>query len=257
MNCPRHGKFLHAAGLTGPIAPIDSVDGRPRHALAFHAAIFDFDETLFDLEHVHKQAEEILCRRYGKDWRDLPDDLQNASGRRLVDVLDEIRVRLDIPRPLRELLAERQAIFLHLLEEVGAEPLPGVERLVRNLHRRGLRLAVCSSGERDYIEFALERSGLRAAFEVFVTGQEVRRPKPDPQAYLLTAERLERTPEDCLAFDDSEIGVTAARRAGCFTVGVHNPNLRSRQNLSLAHMQVTDLAQLDIDELIARGRARV
>jgi HAD superfamily hydrolase (TIGR01509 family) len=101
-----------------------------------------------------------------------------------------------------------------------AVPAPGVPELVDGLRGRGLKLAVASSSRTAWVETALEKLGLGQVFTVVVTGDMVRHSKPDPQIYLLAAERLNVAPGRCLAIEDAPKGVQAARAAGMKVVGV-------------------------------------
>ena len=80
--------------------------------------------------------------------------------------------------------------------------------------------AIGSNAEPDNIEFVLERFGLRKYFTVIVDGYQVAHPKPAPDIYLKAAELLGVAPARCIVFEDSPVGIEAARRAGMHVVGV-------------------------------------
>ena len=69
--------------------------------------------------------------------------------------------------------------------------------------------------------------------------------KPDPEAYLLTAQNLGINPEQCIVFEDSERGVGSAKGAGMFCVAVRNPRARSEQYLSAADIVLSSLREFD------------
>jgi HAD superfamily hydrolase (TIGR01509 family) len=101
-------------------------------------------------------------------------------------------------------------------------PRPGVPELVDELGRVGIRIAIATTGRRAWVE-PLVRSLFGAqVVEVMVTGDDVQRLKPDPQAYLLALGQLRMTAEDVLAVEDSAVGLLAARRAALATVVVTN-----------------------------------
>ena len=86
--------------------------------------------------------------------------------------------------------------------------------MIRNLLRDGFRLAVCSNSIRETTEMMLRSSGLYEQFEFFLSNEDVARPKPDPQMYLVACERLSVSPAETVVIEDAPHGVEAARQAG-------------------------------------------
>jgi beta-phosphoglucomutase-like phosphatase (HAD superfamily) len=68
--------------------------------------------------------------------------------------------------------------------------------------------------------------------------------KPDPESYLLTARKLDVEPHDCVVFEDSEVGVVAAKAAGMYCVAIRNPRARIRQNLGAADLILDSFEQM-------------
>jgi beta-phosphoglucomutase len=144
--------------------------------------------------------------------------------------------------PTREVLAY---YFKRPVAPAEAAALAGVkERLYRELYgpkrraARGLRgflkasraaglsLGLGTGSMDDNVDFILDGLSLRGWFSSVVTGGEVKRGKPDPETFLLLAERLKVRPRDCVVFEDSLLGEEAARRAGMAVVAVttsHRP----------------------------------
>jgi HAD superfamily hydrolase (TIGR01509 family) len=126
--------------------------------------------------------------------------------------------------------------------------LPGVERLLREARRLGIARAVASSSSCAWVEGWLRRLGVRELLEVVVARDDVRRVKPDPELFLLAAERLRVSPGGCLVFEDSPNGIRAAIAAGMRCVAVPNSLTRS-----LARPEV----DLVLDSLDARPLAAI
>ncbi|HET7433818.1 MAG TPA: HAD family phosphatase [Thermoanaerobaculia bacterium] len=200
--------------------------------------MFDFDETIIDLEPQHTGAHEALCRAMNADYAAMPEAFRKGSGRRIVDDIRDMQTFFGWSDDEAKLFAMRQREFDRLCDEAPLQLMPGVERVVRELHARGLMLAVTSSAVRGAIETILRRFALRDLFALIVDGSDVMHGKPDPEAYLVTAQKLGIAPEACLVFEDSEVGVLAAKRAGAFCVGVRNPHAQVRQDLSPADVVV-------------------
>ena len=77
-------------------------------------------------------------------------------------------------------------------------------------------------------------------------GSEVAHGKPDPEAYLITARKLGVAPAECVVFEDSHVGVVAAKRAGTFCVAVRNPRALIRQDLSMADVIVDSMRDVTL-----------
>lgn len=208
------------------------------------AVLFDFDETIIDLEAQHLEAYESLCRELGADYADVPAALRGASGTRIVDDLRRMRSHFDWPEDEDELLAIRNRHFAHACRGASLELMPGVERVVRELHARGIPLAVTSSAVKADIEAILTRFALRECFALIVDGSDVTRGKPDPEAYLVTAAKLKVEPRDCVVFEDASAGVQAAKAAGMFCIAVRNPRAVTVQDLDAADAVVDSFTAL-------------
>ena len=203
--------------------------------------IFDFDETLIDLEPQHREAHAALCRDYGSDYDQMPESFRQSTGLRIIDDIREMRAKFGWSASEEELLARRQAHFDAICARANLELMPGARELIRDLRAKGIPLAITSSAVRSSIEAILERLGVRDAFALIVDGSEVTHGKPDPEAYLLTAQKLDVRPEECVVFEDSHVGVLAAKRAAMFCVAVRNPKAQIRQDLSAADVVVGSL----------------
>jgi HAD superfamily hydrolase (TIGR01509 family) len=176
----------------------------------------------------------------------MPESFRTGSGRRIIDDIREMRAHYRWPQSEEELFAERQVIFDRICRESHLEPMDGVIEMIRTLQQRGVPLAITSSAVRSSIEAILERLGIRDAFSLIVDGSEVVNGKPDPEAYLLTARKLGVEPRDCVVFEDSHVGVVAAKRAGMYCIGVRNPRAQQRQDLSAADVVVDSMRDVSV-----------
>lgn len=209
------------------------------------AVIFDFDETMIDLEKQHTAAHARLCASMGASYDAMPVEFRRGSGRRVVDDIREMRRFFGWTRPEDELFAERQRYFDEEIASSDLVLMRGVERTVRALHDRGFPLAVTSSAVRSAIETILRRFDLLQLFAVIVDGSEVAHGKPDPEAYFVTAGRLGAEPARCVVFEDSTVGVRAAKSAGMFCIAVRNPRAHFRQDLAPADIAVDSFDDVD------------
>src|SRR5690606_30862367 len=104
------------------------------------------------------------------------------------------------------------------------EPIDGIGELVRNAAGRGLKIALATSSPRFLAEHILESTGLMPFFNAVVTADDITRSKPDPEIYLKAADLLGIDPAFCVAVEDAELGIKAARDAGMRVIAFLNPN---------------------------------
>ena len=215
----------------------------PRHV---EAAIFDFDETIIDLERQHTAASRRLCAAMGSDYEDTSIEFRTWSGRRLIDDVRELKSLFGWKRSVDDLLAERQRYFDEEIARArDLDLMQGVRAMVTALRARSITLAITSSAVRSSIESVLQRFDLLSAFSVIVDGSEVERGKPDPQAYIVTAGRLGVDPAQCVVFEDAAVGVRAAKGAGMYCVAVRNPNAQTFQDLTPADVIASSFDEID------------
>lgn len=180
------------------------------------AVIFDLDGVLADSEGLHAVAWERLFDREGVTVTEA--ECEHGIG--MTDVawvrwLFERRGQDADPRWWQD---AKRAIYGELLA-ANVRTFPGVPELVRRLAEE-FRLGVASSSWREDIETVVRGLGLDDCFQSFVGKQDVERHKPDPQAYLLSAQRLGARPAACTVIEDSALGIQAAKAAGMRCIAV-------------------------------------
>lgn len=212
----------------------------------FQAAVFDFDETIIDLEPQHTAAHRALCLDYDSDYDAMPESFRLGSGRRIVDDLRDMRAHFSWSAPDQELFLRRQEHFDRVCRDSQLGEMEGVRATIAALREVGMTLAIASSAVGSSIATILERLRLRDAFALIVDGSQVTHGKPDPEAYLVTARQLAVTPSQCVVFEDSTVGVQAAKRAGTFCIAVRNPHAQTRQDLSAADVTVDRMSDITV-----------
>jgi HAD superfamily hydrolase (TIGR01509 family) len=100
------------------------------------------------------------------------------------------------------------------------KPVHAVTELARKYHAEGMKISVASGSDLSTIEPSLDIIGLRDLFEIVITPALVEHGKPEPDMFLLAAERMEVPPAECLVFEDGQAGIDAANAAGMESVFV-------------------------------------
>lgn len=130
---------------------------------------------------------------------------------------------------------------------------PGAKKAVEYFYKRGLKVALASSNIRRWVDYLLTKKGIKKYFSSITTSDDVTNPKPDPEVYLKTAQKLGVDVTECLAFEDSVAGATAAISAGmrtCVVPQIKHPNSFVRQHAFKVYTSLEDIYP-DMDELLS------
>jgi beta-phosphoglucomutase len=182
------------------------------------AVIFDMDGVLVDSNPFHLRKWMALLRSHGIAFQEaeLPKILLGPPNevifrRYLGDALTR--------QQLAELGEELEANFRR---EIGphASAFPGVRRFIEECHTQGIAMAVASAAIAKNVTFLVAALGLQDYFRVLLTANEITHPKPHPEAYLKTAEKLGVDPAACVVFEDSFVGIESAKSAGMKCIAV-------------------------------------
>ena len=175
------------------------------------------DGTLLDTELVFRQIVWDVSRSLGFD---MTDDIHLAMVGASNEATSKLLVEAyGVSFPYAQFEQECRRIMRGRMAE--AVPVkPGVTELLRELRARDIPMAVATSSRAAHALAHLGTAGLLDMFESVVTRDDVVHPKPDPEPYLLAAGRLGKAPAECLAIEDSLMGVRAAAASGMQTVMV-------------------------------------
>lgn len=177
-------------------------------------AIFDQDGLMFDTEAIFSLAWAQAGETLGVV---IPDGFRAAVSGSGPEIAKRI-IRDWIPEADPGALLELTYRISYEIQGRTLPEKPGLHDILEFFRANGVKMAVASSSHRLPVERNLERSGVRSYFDAVVTGEDVSRGKPHPEAFLTAAERLGLSPSDCYVFEDSFNGVRAGHAAGCCTV---------------------------------------
>ncbi len=223
-----------------PAASPHSLRQDKKMAPAIKALIFDMDGTLVDSERLHWQAWNETLRRYGFRVPDF-EDFNKYVGVSDEQMATEFSISGELGASPTELVTRKCATYLGLVPEIRL--LAGVEMILDRC-RDIYRMAVASSSPSEELAAILDHHGLADRFEYVVGGDMVSKKKPDPEIYLLVTDRLGLFPGECIAFEDSQSGITAAKRAGLTAVAIPHA-MSMNHDFSQADAVLTSLAEVD------------
>jgi HAD superfamily hydrolase (TIGR01509 family) len=221
--------------------------------LSIEALIFDVDGTLADTEEAHRQSFNDAFRAHDLEFCWSPELYRNllqvtGGKERLTAFFDRARLNDSERGRLHGLIPRLHATktsFYRERIECGRVPLrSGVRRLMSEARGAGVRLAIASTTSPENVSALLEGAlgyEALAEFSVIATGDAVPRKKPAPDIYLLALSRLGVTTGRAVAFEDSAIGVAAAKAAGLLTVATPSDWTRG-QDFAAADLVLPSLA---------------
>lgn len=174
------------------------------------AILFDHDGTLVDTEPVWAAAKVALASEFGGTWTE--QDTLDCLGLSMQFTLDRLRER-GVNLPDEEINNLLVAKVHETLAQQPVEFLPGIERFLLEVREAQIPAAVVTNATTS-VARRTANAAPEGTFSVVIGNDETTHPKPDPQPYLLAAERLGVDPTQCVAIEDSPSGVRSATAAG-------------------------------------------
>ncbi len=174
------------------------------------ALIFDCDGTIADTMPVHFKAyEEAL----GRDAHFFSEKMfYDQAGVPAVEVMRILKEENNLNFDPEKIAHHKESLYGEMLKD-GVRAIPAVEAIIRK-YAGQYPMAVASGGTRDNVENTLKIIGLAHFFEASVTAEDVTHGKPAPDIFLEAAKKLGVAPNECLVFEDGEMGFEAAKAAG-------------------------------------------
>lgn len=185
------------------------------------ALLFDCDGTLADTMPAHYRAWLAVTTSHGIAFDE--DRFYSLGGRPTRDILADLAAEAGVALDLEAGVAAKEAAFLAQLDRVAAID-PVIDVVLRSRGR--VPMAVVTGGHRAVCGRILTHLGIAEAFTAVVASEDTSRHKPEPEPFLEAARRLAVRPERCVVWEDSDLGIEAARRAGMEWIDVrafHRP----------------------------------
>jgi A/G-specific adenine glycosylase len=215
------------------------------------AVIFDLDGTLLDSEPVYREVDARFLLEKGillsdAEW----ESVVGMGGQPFFEYLVD---RHGFEGETERFVAEKDDNYLATAPE-KVQPFPRVLEFARLLFVHGHRIGIATSSRRRVLDRMLDATRLTGLFHATVAGDEVRRAKPAPDAFLESAVRLGVEPESCLVVEDSVYGVRAARAAGMQVIALPHPGTEANDGYGLASdLMEGGAAAFDLDRAASRA----
>jgi len=193
------------------------------------AVIWDVDGTLVDTAELHFQAWAELCKSLDRPFS--RDDFAATFGQRNPEIFRHLFGERFGDSELDDLGFRKEELYRSAARS-GVDLLPGVRQLLEGLKEAGFRQAIGSSAPRANVDLIVDITRSGHLFDACSCSEDTTRGKPDPQVFLVAAQKLGVPPERCVVVEDAVAGVEAARAGGMKCIAVsfvgHHPEEKLR-----------------------------
>jgi HAD superfamily hydrolase (TIGR01509 family) len=204
------------------------------------AIIFDMDGVILDSEPIHARITQKMFNKLkitvGKQ------EYQSFIGSNLPELWGYLKHKHKLSASLEQLIqTNNQLLYEEFSKMKNLEPKPGLLFFLEKSSE--LPLAVASSTHSNLVNLILQKLGIIEYFNSILGGENVARPKPNPEIFLKSATVLHTTPENILVIEDSANGVNAAKAAGMHCAALQT-DASSQQNINKADLVIKSFWQL-------------
>ncbi|EKE11012.1 MAG: HAD family hydrolase [uncultured bacterium] len=207
------------------------------------ALIFDMDGVIVNSEPIHEKAEAETCREFGmevpkKEW-------DGFRGKKLEDIFLYVSQKYGTGKePIEQMIECKISLYLsYALKDM--QLIDGVYEFLEKLkNSQKYRYALTTSGRKVQQDKILAKFNLDSFFEIMVTADNVNNGKPHPEPYLITVEKLNEQPSECLVIEDSDNGILSAKSAGCQACGITTTFIKERLESVGADRVVSSFSEL-------------
>lgn len=207
-------------------AVIFDMDGVICHTNPFHAEAF---RVFFDKRNIRTTEQEFIHHLYGK-----------ANSYIFRHFLKDAYLEADFEK----LEAEKEGLFRKIYIE-KIDPLPGYLDFLLHLKNNNIKTGVATSAPRANLKLIMDNLDLHRYMDTHLASEDILHHKPNPEIYLKSAEIMKVDPANCLVFEDSFSGITAATNAGMTVIGVLSTH--SQKDLPKCRSYIKDFRDLDFN----------
>lgn len=210
------------------------------------AALFDLDGVIVDTAKYHYLAWKKLADREGIYFDErINERLKGISRMASLEIILERSSRNYSDEEKQKMAELKNSWYLEMIGRLKPdEILPGVIEFLNSLKVNGIKSAVCSASKSAL--FIIDKLGITKYFDTIVGGHDITKSKPDPEVFLIAAERLNVHPGECVVFEDAYAGIEGAKKAGMKTVGLGDPDV-----LTNADVVYRDMTEVTFEKVMA------
>jgi beta-phosphoglucomutase-like phosphatase (HAD superfamily) len=185
------------------------------------AILFDMDGVLIDAKDWHYEALNKALSLFGMEISHY-DHLVTYDGLPTKKKLEMLTLERGLPRALHNFINDIKQEFTFQLGYAKCKPIFTHQYALSHLKVKGYKIVACSNSIRKTMEILFERAALTDYFDFYLSNEDVKKPKPNPEMYIVAMERLALKPEECLILEDNVNGIKAASESGAHLLIVND-----------------------------------
>lgn len=214
------------------IAVIFDMDGVICHTNPYHSLAF---REFFSVRNLTPTTEDFALHMYGKS---------NSY------IFSHFLKRPVTGEELLQMEEEKESLFRKIYAS-HIEPITGIIEFITDLKSNGVKLGVATSAPYANLDLILSKVAIREQLSTIMASEDVKKHKPDPEVYLTSAINLGISPAQCIVFEDSHAGISAALNAGMRVVGVLTSH--TQDELPPCNLYIDDYTELSYDKIKSLG----
>jgi beta-phosphoglucomutase len=195
------------------------------------AILFDMDGVLIDAKDWHYEALNQALSLFGMEINRY-DHLVTYDGLPTKKKLEMLTIERGLPCELHGFINDMKQEFTFQLAYARCKPTFNHQYALSNLKARGYMMAACSNSIRKTMDVLFERAAIKDYFDFYISNEEVREAKPNPEMYVTAINRLGFKPNECLILEDNENGIKAAKSSGAHLLVVGSVNDVNLENIT-------------------------
>ena len=203
------------------------------------AVIFDLDGVLVTTDSMHYEAWKKLGEEIGITNFTKEDNIRQRGISRMasLEILLEKTDKKYTDAEKEELAERKNAYYKEMLETLSEKDvLSGAKEFLVYLKEQGIKTAVGSASKNAPV--ILEKTGLLPFLDAVACGLDVTKSKPDPQVFLVAANKLDTDPKECMIFEDADAGIEAAKRGGMYAFAVGAARYNKNADMSAESLEI-------------------
>jgi beta-phosphoglucomutase len=195
------------------------------------AILFDMDGVLIDAKDWHYEALNQALSLFGMEISRY-DHLVTYDGLPTKKKLEVLTLERGLPRSLHKFINDMKQEFTFQLGYAKCKPNFNHQYALSHLKASGYKIAACSNSIRKTMDILFERAAIMHYFDFYISNQDVKEPKPNPEMYHKAMNRFDLKPEECLILEDHENGIRAAKDSGGHLLIVKDVNDVTLENIA-------------------------
>lgn len=214
------------------------------------AVIFDFNGVIINDTSYHIKAWELIAKKYSLE-RFTEDYKRRIYGKSTETIARELFKQKPTEDEIARYAREKELMYMKLL----GKDLPiaeGLSDFIGDLEKHAIKIAMATSSAREFAEKILRQAKLMEKFLAIVTVDDVRHPKPDPEIYLKAAQAIGENPLDCVAIEDTLLGIRSAKGSGMRAIGFVDTYSDKKLKEAGANFVISSFRNLTVENVTAR-----